>query len=156
MVNKAYTTASRQADELENKWQDILKLKNEYGSYKKELKSLEERAAVVNYLMADRVFCSQKLNELSDLLINGIWLTTIELSDDMLTIEGNVYSKEGKEEAIVGNFMNNIKHHESFFKDFHDVELKIIKRKTQDVEYISFIIFCHLKQKELPEKDDES
>jgi len=48
--------------------------------------------------------------------------------------------------------MNNIKYHESFFKDFSDVELKIIKRKIQDVEHISFVIFCHLKQKDLPDK----
>ena len=156
IANKGLTAATLKADNLESQWQKILKVKSEYGIYKKELKTLEERAVVVNYLMADRIYYSQKLNELSDLLTDGIWLNTFELNNSMLIIEGKVYSKEGKEEAIVGNFMNNIKYHESFFKDFSDVELKIIKRKIQDVEHISFVIFCHLKQKDLPDKKDES
>ncbi|MDP8261073.1 MAG: hypothetical protein P9M01_01865 [Candidatus Kappaea frigidicola] len=156
IANKGLTAATLKADNLESQWQKILKVKSEYGIYKKELKTLEERAVVVNYLMADRIYYSQKLNELSDLLTDGIWLNALELNNSMLIIEGKVYSKEGKEEAIVGNFMNNIKYHESFFKDFSDVELKIIKRKIQDVEHISFVIFCHLKQKDLPDKKDES
>ncbi len=156
IANKSLTAATLKADNLESQEQKILKVKSEYGIYKKELMSLEERAVVVNYLMVNRIYYSQKLNELSDLLTNGIWLNALELNNSMLIIEGKVYSKEGKEEAIVGNFMNNIKHHESFFKDFSDVELKIIKRKIQDVEHISFVIFCHLKQKDLPDKKDES
>jgi Tfp pilus assembly protein PilN len=156
LVSKGLAAVTLQSDELENKWQKILELKSEYGIYKKELKALEERAGVVNYLMADRIYYSQKLNELSDLLSDGIWLNALDLDGEMLTIEGKVYSKEGKEEAIVGNFMNSIKHHESFFKDFNDVELKIIKRKTQDIELISFVLFCHLKQPELPEQEDET
>ncbi len=155
-VNKSYTAVAMKADNVETRWQEILVLKNEYGGYKKQLKSLEERALVVNYLMADRIYYSQKLNELSDLLIDGIWFNRLDLNSEVLTIEGKVYSKEGKEEAIVGNFMNNIKYHESFFKDFDDVELKIIKRRIQDVEHISFILFCHFKQKELPDNEDES
>ncbi len=155
-VNKSRAALAVKADNIENRWQEILVLKNEYGGYKKQLKSLEEREVVVNYLMADRIYYSQKLNELSDLLIDGIWLNTLDLNSEMLIIEGKVYSKEGKEEAIVGNFMNNIKNHKSFFKDFNEVELKIIKRRIQDVEHISFILFCRLKQKDLPDNEDES
>ena len=155
-VNKSRAALAVKADNIENRWQEILVLKNEYGGYKKQLKSLEEREVVVNYLMADRIYYSQKLNELSDLLIDGVWLNTLDLNSEMLIIEGKVYSKEGKEEAIVGNFMNNIKNHKSFFKDFNEVELKIIKRRIQDVEHISFILFCRLKQKDLPDNEDES
>ena len=155
-ANKSLAAVTLKANNLENKWQEVLALKTEYGGYEKQLTSLEERAVVVNYLMADRIYYSQKLNELSDLLTNGIWLNALGLNSKMLTIEGKVYSKEGKEEAIVGNFMNNIKQHESFFKDFNDVELKIIKRKIQDVEHISFVLFCRLKQKKFPDSEDES
>ena len=155
-VNKSCNATAVKADNIETRWQEILVLKNEYGGYKKQLKSLEERSLVVNYLMADRIYYSQKLNELSDLLVDGIWLNKVDLNNEILTIEGKVYSKEGKEEAIVGNFMNNIKYHESFFKDYSDVELKIIKRRVQDVEHISFILFCHFKQNDLADNEDES
>jgi Tfp pilus assembly protein PilN len=155
-VSSSYQKTKKASDDLENKWQRILKLKNEYGKHKKTLKALEKRAMVVNYLMADRIHWSQKLNELSNLLIDGIWLNELNINTTTLSIEGSVYAKNGREEAIVGTFMNDIKNDESFFSDFRDIELKIIKRQIKDVEHISFVLFCHLKQKEVLEEENES
>jgi Tfp pilus assembly protein PilN len=155
-VSASYEKTKQTSDDLENRWQRILELKNEYGKYKKTLKSLEKRSMVVNYLMADRINWAQKLNELSSVLIDGIWLNEININSTTLSIEGSVYSKEGREEAIVGNFMNDIKNNKTFFADFSDVELKIIKRQIKDVEHISFVLFCRLKQKEVIEEENES
>lgn len=144
-----------QLKNLESKWSEILELKEEYGNYKDRLESLQERSKIVNYLMADRIIYSQKLNELSELVGQGIWFTGLKLEDDKLEIAGSAYSAGKNEEAIVGNFMNRIKNHTGFFEDFDDIELKIIRRKEEEVEHIDFVLYCWLKQQEVKDESAE-
>ncbi|MCK4519118.1 MAG: PilN domain-containing protein [Candidatus Omnitrophica bacterium] len=155
-INQACVKEKNKLNELESKWKEILVIKGRLGKCKRTLEGLNERSTVVNYLMTDRISCSKKLNELSDLMIDGIWLTKLKFDQKVLVIEGKVYSEKGNEEALVGNFMNNIKGHKYFFGDFKDIELRIIKRKEGDIEYVSFVVFCSLKEKVLMDESGKS
>lgn len=144
-VNRTIAQKERRVKDLDGRWQKRTALEEGTDEYRRELWSLRERTRIIDSLMANRIIWSKKLNELSDMVTNGIWLYNLRFEKNVLVIEGNVYSKNKDEEAIVGHFMNRIKGHSSFFGDFSDIELRIIKRKEGDFEYISFIVFCALK-----------
>lgn len=156
IINTVLIQKNKELKTIEDKWQKILDLKKELGLHKREIENLEQRSKVIDYLMANRILWSKKLNELSDLITDGIWLNKVELDKKLLTMEGSVYSENKDEEAIVGNFMNSIKRHKSFFKDFNDIELKIIKRKEGDIEYVNFVVYCGLKEKQLKDESTDT
>jgi len=99
----------------------------------KEASMLRVKMAALDEITGRRFLWAQKLNELSGLVLPGIWFTRIHTdSNERLIIEGSVISKEEKAMASVGKFMKNIKENKSFFKDFKDIKLETVQRKNID------------------------
>ena len=98
-----------------------------------EISILRARMSVLAQIAKRRFLWAEKLNDLSGLMLPGIWLTRIYTdSQDRLVIEGSVISKKEEAMASVGKFMKNIREDDSFFRDFSDVKLESVQRKNTD------------------------
>ncbi len=80
-----------------------------------------------------RFLWAEKLNQLSDLILPGIWFTRIYMdSGNKLMVEGSVISKKEEAMASVGKFMKGLRENEAFFKDFTNVKLESVERQSLD------------------------
>ena len=149
-VNKKYAVISPKkkiADELKSQ-ADIMKRK----------------VAAIDELMVNRFGWSRKLNDLSDCMIPGIWLTQLEYDEKMgerttqssgkekvlektvlryLIISGYALNSGGEGTAVVGKFIKTLKSNSSFYSDFKEIELGSIKgEKLDDQDVMNFKITC--------------
>lgn len=115
---------------------------------------------------------TRKLSRLARLINPGIWLTRLEVKEELLQktkeaidpvtkrmvrqtikvprrrleIHGRVISLAGEETAMVGKFIKNLKSDEEFFQHFSDIELETIQRsRIKDVEVMDFKFACYFK-----------
>jgi len=113
--------------------QDIAPQKSEAEAVNKEVNVLRVKMAALDGITNRGFLWAEKLNELSDLVLPGIWFTRVRTdSDERLIIEGSVISKKEEAMAAVGKFMKDIREHESFFKDFSNIKLETVQRRSID------------------------
>jgi len=99
----------------------------------KEIAVLKAKMAVLDQLTKRKFLWTEKLNQLSDLVLPGIWLTHVYTDlENRLIIEGSVISKSEEAMAFVGKFMKNIKDDQQFFKDFSSIKLESVQRKNKE------------------------
>jgi len=99
----------------------------------KEISLLKVKLAVLDDITRRRFLWAQKLSELSDMVLPGIWFTRIYTDmDKRLIIEGSVISKEEKAMASVGKFMKDVRENSLFFKDFSNIKLEQVQRRSID------------------------
>lgn len=99
----------------------------------KELSILKAKMSALDEVTKRRFLWAEKLNQLSDLVLPGIWFTRIRTdSDQHFIIEGSVISKKEEAMASVGKFMKNIREYSPFFKDFSNIKLESVQRKSID------------------------
>jgi Tfp pilus assembly protein PilN len=99
----------------------------------KEISVLKVKMSVLDELTKRRFLWARKLNQLSDLMLPGIWLTHVYTdSENRFMIEGSVISKSEEEMASVGKFMKNIKEDVEFFKDFRNIKLESVQRNNRN------------------------
>lgn len=111
----------------------------------KEIIFLMAKMTELDEIMKRKFNWSRKLNELSDLVLPGIWFTHIYTdAEDRLIIEGSVVSKKEEAMAAVGKFMKDIRKNEPFFKDFSDIKLESVQRKgTGDRDVVDYRIVLY-------------
>lgn len=140
---------------LNRRWTELAPLKKEIDIVKQELADLNQRVEGIDQLMVKRFLWSEKLNQLSDLIVPGIWLRELSLlphveSRDLpptLTLKGSVISRRGEETAVVGKFMANLKNDKGWSFDFDKIELKSMqRRKIKDTEIMDFVLICYFKE----------
>ena len=102
-------------------------------SINKEIAVLKAKMAVLDQLTKRKFLWTEKLNQLSDLTLPGIWFTHVYTdSENKLIIEGSVISKSEEAMAFVGKFMKNIKDDQQFFKDFKNIRLESVQRENKE------------------------
>ncbi|MCX5692116.1 MAG: hypothetical protein NTX47_00280 [Candidatus Omnitrophica bacterium] len=102
-------------------------------SINKEIAVLKAKMAVLDQLTKRKFLWTEKLNQLSDLILPGIWFTHAYTdSESRLIIEGIVISKSEEAMAFVGKFMKNIKDDQQFFKDFKNIRLESVQRENKE------------------------
>ena len=108
---------------------------------------LRTKMQVLGQITKRRFLWAQKLNELSDLVLPGIWFTRIRTDvENNFVIEGSVISKKEEAMASVGKFMKNIREHPSFFKDFSNIRLESVQRRSQEAkDVVDFKIVLYFK-----------
>ncbi len=146
------TVKSNTLNRLENEWQSISIQQQEAAKLKGEKEKLEQKSDLINSLIAERLLWSKKLNQLSDLMIDGIWLEKLSLGKrkdkDVLILEGDVFSRKKEETALIGEFMQKLRQDKNFFSDFEDVELESIKRRCLgETEVMQFNLVLFLAQR---------
>lgn len=144
---------------LEKKYKQVLPGKQEAEQLKLQVSKMSKKVSAIDELMVRRFSWAKKLNDLSDSLTPGIWLTQLEY-DERLTEKpkaegGMLKGKEGQEgkpptekaieryliisgagqsmgeegTALIGRFIKSLKENSSFYSDFSDIELGSIKRE---------------------------
>jgi Tfp pilus assembly protein PilN len=99
----------------------------------KEITVLKAKMVVLDQLTKRKFLWTEKLNQLSDLILPGIWFTHVYTdSENRLMIEGSVISKSEEAMAFVGKFMKNVKDDQRFFKDFKSIKLESVQRKNKE------------------------
>lgn len=99
----------------------------------KEITVLKAKIAVLSPLINRKFLWAEKINQLSDLVLPGIWFTHIYTdSENRMIIEGSVISKSEEAMAFVGKFMKNVKDDQRFFKDFKNIKLESVQRKNKE------------------------
>jgi hypothetical protein len=143
---------------------EIISQKNMALVLKKEADELSGRFAVIEGLMQGSLVWSKKLYDLSNSMIDGIWLTSLSLNIESpkgarlqpgndadrqtMVITGMAVASGDREEtAVVGRFIDSLKGNEDFFRDFDDIKLSSIQRENYgNAEAMSFSIVCYFKQ----------
>jgi Tfp pilus assembly protein PilN len=129
---------------------------------KTDIRFLQSQSQTADGLVKYPLLWSKKMNQTSDLLQAGIWLTKLELQrrsistekqeikeEAVLFIQGRVYSRDREEAAIVGKYISALKGNEDFFKDFEDIRLENIQSRPLGAVSVSeFMLVCPLKAKE--------
>ena len=119
--------------ELLEKEKNIMPQKTSVEAINSEIAVLKVKLNALDDITKRRFLWSRKLNELSDLVLPGIWFNRIGAElDNNLTIEGSVISKNEEAMASVGKFIKNIKDDKLFFGDFSDIKLESVQRKNID------------------------
>lgn len=102
-------------------------------SVNKEIAVLKSKMTALDQLTKRKFLWTEKLNQLSDLILPGIWFTHIYTdNENRLIIEGSVVSKSEEAMAFVGKFMKNLKDDQVFFKDFSNIKLESVQRRNKE------------------------
>lgn len=99
--------------------------------YVGQIKEINGKLAPLEEVLGSRDFMwSQKLNEISDNLPRGVWLTKMQLEGGILLINGSAVSKTQTEMISVHSFNTSLKDNHAFMRDFSEIELEYIKSRT--------------------------
>lgn len=122
---------------------------SQIDSVNKEIAVLKTKMSVLDQLTKRKFLWAEKLNQLSDLVLPGIWFTHVYTdSENRLIIEGSVFSKSEEAMASVGKFMKNVKDDQQFFKDFKNIKLESVQRKNKeerDMDIVDFKIALYFQ-----------
>lgn len=159
---------------LEKKYNNISPARLEAENYKREISRMSKKISAIDELMVKRFSWARKLNDLSDSVTPGIWLTqlgydektteksktqvgpargdnrqaTEKVLDRYLVISGAASSMGEEGTALIGRFIEKLKENPSFYSDFSDIELGSIKREQAgNQEIMTFKMTCLFKQK---------
>ncbi len=104
--------------------------------------------AVEKITVEQRISWSEKLNVISNVMPQGVWLEKISLSDNVFLIRGSAVSKKSDEMTIVGNFSSNLKKQKEFMDGLQDIEVGSIQRRNiQSTQVADFVISLKLDEK---------
>ncbi len=164
-------------ERMEAEWENIGPGKSAVELIKRENIEAKKNLSAIEGLVDSKALWSKKLNQLSDLVIPGVWFTKISLNKKIvavkskegaknkkaaragksiagrievpyLDIEGEVSSVYGDELAVIGKFIESLKDDSDFFKDFSNIELVGTKLGSiGDIEVMKFNIHCYLRQR---------
>lgn len=116
-------------------------------SVNREINTLKAKMAVLDQLTKRKFLWAEKLNQLSDLVLPGIWFNRVYTdSENRLMIEGSVVSKSEEAMAFVGKFMKNIKDNQGFFADFKNIKLESVQRNNKgNADIVDFKIALYFQ-----------
>lgn len=90
---------------------------------------------------AQRFEVAPNLNSISDMLVDGLWLYELSLSNELCEIKGSSVSLSAQELAQIGRFLNALKADAQMRKAFPRLELVWVqRRKAGAVEVVDFLI----------------
>jgi Tfp pilus assembly protein PilN len=143
------TARSIRYTNLNRIWQNLVPDKEKIDALNKEQKKISERVnSIAKLTKKGRISWAKKLNILSDVMPQGVWLRRIEFTGSELIIEGSSVSLKGEEVILVNKFSSALKNDKDFYFDFKDMELDSIKqRQIKNMEVADFILDTKLKEK---------
>lgn len=159
--------------QLDRKYKTILPEKKQVAALNSRLNTLQTKTGAINELMLKRFNWTKKLNDLSDSMTPGIWLTELSYEEKVvekpvmlkaktkngpaqMTMERSVarylilagYASSRGEEATaaVGKFIKSLKDNRNFFADFGEIELGSIQSdRIEEQDVMNFRITCLFK-----------
>ena len=139
-----FTQNKKIAKELEI----IAPQKNNVDRVVMELRKLQEKAkAMAGITTTKKIQWAVKLNEISDNVPRGLWLNRLTWEDNNFVIHGSSVSKQKSEIISVHEFTAKLKGSEPFMRDFHNIELGLIKsRQIGETQVVDFTITAEVKE----------
>ena len=133
--------------QLQKKMEVIRPNKERIDLIIKNMRNLKSKKNDIEELTKGKdVSWSQKLNILSDILPQGVWLKKINLGKEMFFIQGSAISRQSKEMINVHSFTASLKRKKEFFSSLGELELgSIQRRKIEKVEVADFVIKVEVK-----------
>ncbi len=143
---------------LNGKYSSISASHVQATTLEENLKDLSYKVDTVEKLSTSRFGVSKKLNDLSDLMVPGVWLRSIDIRKgespsepgvlrEALVIEGSSTVSGEKEEGSIGRFVNSLKENAPFSEDFSEIELtRVERKKIRNTEVMDFIVICTFKK----------
>jgi ABC-type xylose transport system substrate-binding protein len=134
---------------LNIEWQKILPEKTKIDTLKSDRKEITEKIKSIDKLTKKgRMSWARKLNIISDVLPQGVWVRLINFSGKSLTIEGSSVSLRGEEVILVNKFASALKNNADFYSDFKNLEVGSIKRRQiKNIEVADFILTANFQEK---------
>lgn len=166
LLNLNVESKRSRVEKLEKEWSLLQPKKVQLDALKSEASLLENELSFFKKVLYKKFYWSEKLNGISDNLLDGVWLTELSIgaaeetpgaiSSELprrairsLILSGSVFCKDAEEENYISEFIKNLKTDKEFFKDFKDVELKSVQaKKIVDKEVKDFVIVLSLKEEE--------
>jgi|SRR3989338_5090658 len=117
-----------------------------------ELRVLQAKVIAIEDVAGQRkVLWAKKLNEISNALPPGIWLTRLAFQDGLLVMQGSAVSKTKNEMSTVHSFTANLKNEQGFNDSLSNIELGLIKsRKINTTPIADFTITADVTKGQAP------
>lgn len=133
---------------LEKQWNELTPAKQKVDVIKQEISSIESKMKYMVSLRANkRILWAKMLNEISDNMVRGAWLTRVYFGENTLKIEGSAVSKKGEELINVGKLANNFKEDKALYSELKGLEIASIQRKNiKSTETVDFVITAGIKE----------
>ena len=144
--------------QLDSQWQPLQPKKLELEKTNSESISIEKLTTPISQLVEARLMWSKKLNELSDLMTPGIWLTRLSVEKQfeekaagefkkVLKLEGCAFSSSEDETSLIGKFIKVLQEDKNFSFDFSQIKLgPIEKAMIEKNTVMNFKVFCVIKK----------
>mgnify|MGYP001575698925 CR=1 FL=1 len=147
-------------NKLEAKWQQLSPRKKDVDKVKEEVEAVEKMVAPVRMLVNDRMSWSKILNQLSNLITPGVWLTKLYVQTQIsspqkgeyarsLNIEGCAASLYGDETSLAAKFTKALQDDKEFLGYFSEIKLgPMEKNALENIPVMNFQLFCLFKDED--------
>ena len=134
---------------LKNEWTKIIPQKEKADSILSQLRNMQLRKNTIKGISPDDINSSSwavKLNILSDVLPNGVWLKKVALSEKILFVEGSSISTQNRDLLDIHHLITSLKNSNAFLENLTSLDLGTIqRRKIRDIEIIDFLITARVQ-----------
>ena len=131
---------------LGNKWQGLEQQRSELEIFNAEYAVISEDAKAIQQISQSRINWAQKLNLLSLGLPPGVWYNEISVSPNEFILQGTVVALQKEEMALINKLISSLKNDPDFFKDFNNLELNSVQKRTVgSYDIFDFILQGDLK-----------
>lgn len=143
-----YLVKTGQLGRLNGKWQSLEPQRKELEVFSAEYAVISEDAKALQQILQSRINWAQKLNQLSLGIPSGVWYNEISITPNDFTLHGSVVALQKEELTLVNKLISNLKNGTNFFKDFSNLELNSVQKKTiGGYDIFDFILQGSLKLK---------
>lgn len=144
---------------LEAQWKPLQPKKADLDKVSRERASLEKVVSPIERLIKTKLLWAKKMNQLSDLMIRGIWLKQLSVtsqrvgalegnSGKVLMLDGCAAFAFGDETSTIGRFLQVLQEDKEFSADFSEIRLGPIEKSALGKDPVmNFKIFCVFSQK---------
>ena len=117
--------------------------------YKKDWDSLWERISLVSELKGKQMWWTPKLEALSKLMPDNIWLSSISASSTNITLKGYALPGDNRGFRSVENFVREFKEDPTFGKILGEIHLSTVARTgAENLPVMSFQLSCAVVSQE--------
>lgn len=117
--------------------------------YKKDWDSLRERISLVSELKGKQMWWTPKLEALSKLMPDNIWLSSISASSTNITLKGFALPGDNRGFRSVENFVRQLKEDATFGKILGEINLSTVARTgAENLPVMSFQLSCAVVSQE--------
>lgn len=117
--------------------------------YKKEWDSLREKISLVSELKGKQMWWTPKLEALSKLMPDNIWLSSISASSTNITLKGFALPGDNWGFRSVENFVRELKEDPTFGKILGEIDLSTVARTgAENLPVMSFQLSCAVVSQE--------